>query len=151
MEHSVESLVREAEGTDIGVHEEDLEESEDVVIYPPEQDEHVAARTADQCRDDNKMPDFKAEVLNDEDRLLVRTVDVDKMTDSVCNQYYQDLKREQSSSSEKKSPATKNQTYSSLGEESPTGAMSSFGNKLLGVVLSRKKPFEKLEISLPKR
>lgn len=84
------------------------------------------ARTTDQQRDN--IPDFKSEVINDQERVHVRTVDVDKMTDSVCNQYYQDQKRENSSSADKKSPATKNQTYSSLEEESPIGAMSSFGN-----------------------
>jgi len=95
MEHSIESLVRENEGTDRGVHEEEREESDDVVINPPEDEDHFLARTEDHKRYSN-MPDFKAEVLNDQDILLVRTVDVDKMTDSVCNQYYQNLNREQS-------------------------------------------------------
>ena len=93
MEHSVESLVRENEGTDRGVHEEEREESDDVVIDHPAEDDHFVARTADQKRDVN-LPDFKAEVLNDQDRLLVRTVDVDKMTDSVYNHYYHEINRE---------------------------------------------------------
>ena len=58
LEHSVESLVRENEGTDRGVLEEDREESDQVLIYPPPDEEHVVARTADHQRERSNIPDF---------------------------------------------------------------------------------------------
>ncbi len=77
----------------------------------------------------------------------MRTFDVDRVTESICNQYYQDLKVDLAST-EKISPGTKDRTISSYEGDSPTGGMLSFGNHILDVVL---KKTEKLEVEVPKR